>query len=128
LIGVVQQSGGRASPTPFDTLRSKHWAEADLLAIVPHIDAVETFNARCLRNAPNQQAEVFAAQHSLLATVGSDAHSLFEVGRASLLLPAFEDAAGFKQALGEARQSTRLSPAFVHLFSRFASFYKRIIK
>jgi hypothetical protein len=113
---------------PFDTVRSKHWAEEDLLVIVPHIDAVETFNARCLRNAPNQQAEVFAAQHGLLATVGSDAHSLFEVGRASLYLPAFEDAAGFKQALGEARQSTRLSPAFVHLFSRFASFYKRIIK
>lgn len=113
---------------PFDTVRSKHWAEEDLLAIVPHIDAIEVFNARCLHNAPNQQAEVFAAQHGLLATVGSDAHSLFEVGRASLHLPDFDDAEGFKAALVNARQTTRLSPAFVHLFSRFAVFYKRIEK
>ena len=111
---------------PFDTIRSKHWKEEDLLAIVPDIDAIEVFNARCLRNQPNQQAENFAQQHGLLATVGSDAHSLVEVGMASLDLPPFEDAAGFKAALAEAHRRTRLSPAFVHLFSRFASFYKRM--
>jgi predicted metal-dependent phosphoesterase TrpH len=111
---------------PFDTVRSKHWREADLLEIAPHIDAIEVFNARCLRDAPNQQAAVFAKQHGLLATVGSDAHSLFEVGRASLVLPHFEGAEGFRKALADARPIARLSPAFVHLFSRFASFYKRI--
>jgi len=113
---------------PFDTVRSKHWKEENLLAIVPHIDAIEVFNARCLRTQPNQQAEDFAKQHGLLATVGSDAHSLWEVGMASLHLPAFDDAAAFKAALAEARQTTRLSPAFVHLFSRYASFYKRLEK
>lgn len=113
---------------PFDTVRSKHWSEEDLLAISPEIDAIEVFNARCLNNKPNQKAEVFAKQHGLLATVGSDAHSLMEVGMASLQLPDFEDAESFLKALVDARQTTRLSPAFVHLFSRFAVFYKRIAK
>ncbi len=113
---------------PFDTIRSKHWKQEDLLAIVPHIDAIEVFNARCLRNQPNQEAEAFAKQHDLLATVGSDAHSLYEVGTASLQLPAFSDAASFTRALAEARHNTRLSPAFVHLFSRFATFYKRLTR
>lgn len=109
---------------PFDTVRSKHWREADLLEIAPHIDAIEVFNARCLRDAPNQQAAAFARRHGLLATVGSDAHSLFEVGRASLHLPDFEDAEGFRRALADAHPVTHLSPAFVHLFSRYASFIK----
>lgn len=111
---------------PFDTIRSKHWLEEDLLAILPEIDAIETFNARCLNNKPNQKAQVFAKQHGLLATVGSDAHSLWEVGMASLHLPPFNDAEGFLQSLSDARQTTRLSPAFVHLFSRFAVFYKQL--
>jgi len=111
---------------PFDTVRSKHWLEEDLLAIAPEVDAIEVFNARCLNNKPNQAAEVFAKQHGLLATVGSDAHSLWEVGRATLHLPSFSDAQSFLRGLPEARQTTRLSPAFVHLFSRFAVFYKRL--
>ena len=113
---------------PFDTVRSKHWSEEDLLNIAPEIDAIEVFNARCLNNKPNQKAKVFARQHGLLATVGSDAHSLWEVGMASLHLPDFTNAEGFLRSLVNAHQRTRLSPAFVHLFSRFAVFYKRIEK
>ncbi|MFW5713258.1 MAG: PHP domain-containing protein [Brevefilum sp.] len=113
---------------PFDTVRSKHWLEEDLLAIVSEIDAIEVFNARCLNNKPNQRAEVFAKEYGLLATVGSDAHSLWEVGMASLRLPDFDDSEGFLKALSNSRQTTRLSPAFVHLFSRFAVFYKRLEK
>jgi len=113
---------------PFDTIRSKHWSEEDLFDIAPEIDAIEVFNARCLNNKPNQKAQVFARQHGLLATVGSDAHSLWEVGMASLHMSDFKDAEGFLTALSEARLTTRLSPAFVHLFSRFAVFYKRIEK
>lgn len=111
---------------PFDTVRSSNWSEEELLAIVPEIDAVEVFNARCLSDKPNQRAKDFAEQHGVLATVGSDAHSLWELGMASLDLPYFDDAEGFLNALTEARPSTRLSPAFVHLFSRFAVMWKKI--
>jgi len=113
---------------PFDTVRNQHWAEADLVAIADHVDAIETFNARCLGQAPNRKAASFARQHGLLETVGSDAHSLWEVGQATLQMAEFDDAAGFKAALKDAQQATQLSPPFVHLFSRYAVFFKKLNK
>lgn len=113
---------------PFDTTRTQHWDKNDLLAITPHIDAIETFNARCLSNKPNQVAEAFAKEYGLLETVGSDAHSLWEVGRACLTLPAFEEAEGFKVGLAKAEKTTKLSSPFVHLFSRYAVLYKKLNK
>ena len=111
---------------PFDTIRSQHWALEELEKIVPYVDAIETYNARCLTEEPNQQAAVFAAEHDLLATAGSDAHSLLELGRASLWMSPFDGPEGFKAALRTAEVDTRLSPAFVHLFSRFAVYRKKI--
>jgi predicted metal-dependent phosphoesterase TrpH len=113
---------------PFDTVRSQHWALDELEKITPYIDAIETYNARCLTEEPNQQAAIFARDHDLLATVGSDAHSLFEIGRASLWMPPFDGVEAFKAALKTAETNARLSPAFVHLFSRFAVFSKKIRK
>jgi predicted metal-dependent phosphoesterase TrpH len=113
-------------PHPFDTLRSQHWALDDLEEIAPYVDAIEIFNARCLSNKPNDQAAAFAQANDLLATVGSDAHSLWEVGRAALYMPGFSDSAGFLEALKSAQPVTRLSPPFVHLFSRYASTVKRL--
>jgi len=40
----------------------------------------------------------------------------------------FDDAASFKAALRNTQQSTQLSPPFVHLFSRWAVFCKKLDK
>lgn len=110
---------------PFDTRGSK-WTLEELTAIVPHIDAIEVFNARCPSNQPNWQAAQFAEQHRLLKTVGSDAHSLLEVGRATLEMPPFMDQAGFLEGLGQAQAHTRLSSPLVHLISRYAYMRKKL--
>lgn len=110
---------------PFDRMRSGHWDPANLLAIAPLVDAIETFNARCLWPGYNTEAQTFAEKHGLPGTVGSDAHAIFEVGKATLLLPLFEDAESLKAALlsGEARSS--LSAPWVHLASRYAAWVKK---
>ena len=113
---------------PFDTTRTQHWAEDELEAIATYVDAIETFNARCLSNKPNQAAEDFAKKHGLQETVGSDAHSLWEVGRAYLTMPGFADAAGFAAGLPKAEKTTRLSSPLVHLFSRYAVLNKKLRK
>jgi len=113
-------------PHPFDTVRGQHWKEVDLQVIAPHVDAIEIFNARCLSNKPNLKAAAFAQEQGLLETVGSDAHSLWEVGRATLHMPDFSDADGFRNALREAQKQTRLSPYFVHLFSRYAVYSRKL--
>lgn len=113
---------------PFDRVRSAQWTAEGLLFIAPHVDAIEVFNARCLGNHPNQQAANFARAQALLTTVGSDAHSLVEIGQASLCMPPFDDAGGFISALQYAVPRTRLSPAYVHLFSTYAKLVKRLRK
>ena len=111
---------------PFEKNREPKWTRAELEAIVPHIDAIEVFNARCLTPKPNQQAGAFAKDHNLAGTAGSDAHSMWEVGRAILEMADFEDAAGFKTGLENAKIKAKLSPAYVHLFSRFAFYFSKI--
>jgi predicted metal-dependent phosphoesterase TrpH len=115
-------------PHPFDKARGPQWTEEQLEMIAPYVDAIETFNARCLNNQPNIKAKAYAKAHRLLETVGSDAHSLWEVGRASLKLPDFNNPEEFKAALMGSEPLTRLSPAFVHLFSRYAVLRKRLTK
>ena len=113
---------------PFDVMRNGHWQLPDLLAILPYVDAIETFNARCMSADYNRQAQAFATEHGLLGTAGSDAHAPFELGRAAMLLPAFTDAASLKAALRQARFEARLSSPLVHFTSRYASWYKKYIR
>jgi len=111
---------------PFDRLRSGHWRLPDLLDILPLVDAIETFNARCMWPGFNTQAQQFARRHQVPGTVGSDAHAPFEVGRATLLLPAFHDGPSLKAALRRAASGRlTLSMPWVHLVSRYAVWRKR---
>jgi predicted metal-dependent phosphoesterase TrpH len=112
---------------PFDVLRSGHWEEEDLLEIVPLVDAIETFNARCMRAAYNTRAGEFARRHGLAGTAGSDAHAAFELGRGHLVLPYFADADGLRAVIRQARAVTRLSSPLVHATSRWATIAKQII-
>jgi predicted metal-dependent phosphoesterase TrpH len=113
---------------PFDPYRKGHWKTDDLLEICPLVDAIEVFNARCMRQVYNDQALEFALENGLAGTVGSDAHVFFEVGRATMLLPDFKDAAGLRDALGKSRQEVRISSPWVHFFSSYAKWAKRLSK
>ena len=115
-------------PHPFDPYRGRNWKDGSLHAIAPYIDAVEIFNARCMTDEPNEKATEFAQANKLLATVGSDAHSIWELGKATLRLPEFWDARSFKAALKNAHPSTNLSSMLVHFYSRFATVWKGISK
>ena len=113
---------------PFDALRHGHWRQADLVNILPGIDAIEMYNSRCLLPRYNLNAIYFAQQHHLLGTVGSDAHSLQEVGASTLTLPDFDDAASLKHSLAFAEPHTHMSAPWVHFSSRYANWRKRSIK
>lgn len=128
-IARLREQGALISVShPFDSNRSGAWDRDDLLAIAEEVDAIEIFNARCLTPAPNHQAEEFARSHDLLGTAGSDAHSLGEIGRATMVLPPFNDAQGMKRALALARVEARLSSPFVHFHSRWAVWRKSVEK
>ncbi|MDW8228017.1 MAG: PHP domain-containing protein [Anaerolineales bacterium] len=111
---------------PFDRWRKGAWRLQDLFDILPLIDAIEVFNARCLFSGDNRRAQEFAQQHHLVGTVGSDAHVAWEVGTAHLLLPPFSDAEGLRRVISRGKPQVRCSPFWVHFFSRYASLRKKL--
>ncbi len=111
---------------PFDRLRKGAWAEANLRRILPLVDAIEGFNARCLFPADNGKALAFARAHGKPYTVGSDAHAPYELGRAVLHMPPFSDAESFGRALAQAQPDERLSPFWVHFYSKYAKWARKL--
>ena len=110
---------------PFDRMRSGAWKEADLLVILPFVDAIEVYNSRCMLPRFNRWARVFAEKHHIPGTVGSDAHAAFEVGRSLLQLELFENADGLRRVIRAGKPITKWSPPWFHLSSRYAVVTKR---
>jgi hypothetical protein len=124
-IARLREQGAFISVShPFDQLRNGHWEPEHLNAILPLVDAIETFNARCMSADYNRQAQAFAVKMGVPGTAGSDAHAAFELGRARMHLPDFADAEGLRASIAQARFQVRLSSPFVHFTSRYAVWKK----
>ena len=111
---------------PFDLQRNGDWTAQKLEAIVPDLDGMEVFNARCIMSRYNDEAAAFAKLHHLPGLAGSDAHSLKELGRAVVLLPPFDSAEELRQALKSAEMLTNLSSPLIHFLSTFAKLFKKV--
>ena len=126
-IEILRQQGAVISVAhPFDALRAGHWGEDELRRILPLVDAIEVYNARVGSPAHNARAAELAAAAGKPGTAGSDAHAYSEVGRTTMRLPEFSDAAGLRGVLGRGSVRGRLSPYWVHLFSRYAAWRKAL--
>jgi len=110
---------------PFDRRGYKAWGWAELAELSPMLDAVEVFNARCLTQDLNKQAQAFADEFGLAGTVGSDAHSAVEIGTATLSMTPFQTAEEFREALKSATPHVKSSPPYVRLYSRHAKMMKK---
>jgi predicted metal-dependent phosphoesterase TrpH len=111
---------------PFDRWRKGAWHPSELAKIAARVDAIEIFNSRCMTGADNQAAREFAGKYGLAGTVGSDAHTSWELGRSVMLLREFADAARLRSVLHDGEARTRLSPPWIHLWSRYARLRKRL--
>jgi predicted metal-dependent phosphoesterase TrpH len=112
---------------PFDFARSGAWKMECLMEIVTLVDAVEIFNARSISPGCNQRASEFARQYHLPGTAGSDAHVAFELGSATLVLPQFEGPDGLRKVIRVGKVQGRLSPFWVHFYSRYAYILKKVV-
>ncbi len=124
-IELLQSQGAFISVShPFDKFRSP-WDPRILTDLIPEIDAIEVFNARVMWPGFNWKARNFAQEHDLAGTSGSDAHTIAEVGAATLWLDQFSDASGLRLAIRHAQPQNRLSGPWVHFASRRAVRTKR---
>lgn len=109
---------------PMDPQRG--WKLDDLLEILPEVDAIETFNSRCIHAFYNDHALAFAREHDIPGTVGSDAHVTYEVGRAILIMPTFSNSSELRAVIRQSQPVTRLSSPWIHSTSRYAVIMKKI--
>jgi hypothetical protein len=73
-------------------------------------------------------ARVFAEEHNVAGTVGSDAHAAFELGRSLLLMEQFEGPNEMRSVIRKGSPQVKWSPPWFHFSSRFASIYKKLQK
>jgi len=120
-IRILKEQGAFISVShPFDIYRGGHWDEADLLEILPDVDAIEVFNSRCWSREFNRQAQEFAEKYDVPGTVGSDAHGPIELGRSVLLLEQFQSPDELRAVIRRGIPKVRWSWPWVHLISRYA--------
>ncbi|MFH2038004.1 MAG: PHP-associated domain-containing protein [Chloroflexota bacterium] len=100
----------------------------DILPILPYVDAIEGFNARIMVQDANKQALSFAKEHDLAITAGSDAHTAFELGMASLWLDPFENVDELKLNVRHGILSSKQSPWWVHILSTYAKYHNNLKK
>jgi hypothetical protein len=111
---LKKQGAFIAVPHPFD-IRRHGWKMEVLLELLPYVDALEVFNARCLRGKLNEEALAFAQEKGMRMQAGSDAHSLVELGLATVELPAFDNPDELRAALDAGWISGRLLSPWDHL-------------
>jgi hypothetical protein len=101
-------------PHPFDRLRGSLLRDARMAALGRSVDWVETHNARVMGGG-NDQAAIYAGEHTLPGVAVSDAHSILEVGVAYTALEGDPStAAGLKAAL----DGVQIVPGRASLFVR----------
>lgn len=113
---------------PFDRLRKGGWEEADLLEILPEVDAIEVYNSRCMKPRFNREARQFAEKHTIAGTVGSDAHVTWELGRSLMSLKAFEGPEELRNMIRSGTPQVKWSPPWIHFTSRYATIYKKVTR
>lgn len=127
---IKAQNGLVCLPHPFDYMRGINGRGRNHMdPFVEDLDVVEVFNARALRlGNPNGKALAFAAEHHLLQSAGSDAHTAGEIGHAYVEMPEFDDINGFRQSLDRGRVRGRYTCPLVHTAGVFRAIKKRIIR
>jgi predicted metal-dependent phosphoesterase TrpH len=122
-IARIKAQGGLVCiPHPFDTFRHSALKSQVIEEIVDQIDIFEVLNARGILSRDSKKAEAFAAEHGLIRSAGSDAHTLREIGNAYVEMPEFGGKDDFLEALKKAKISGHRSNPLIH----FASLCNRI--
>ena len=77
---IHAQGGIVYLPHPFDKPRARRTGGASLVAVLPEVDIIETFNGKVGRDRYNLFAHDFARKHDKVSGGGSDAHHLRAIG------------------------------------------------
>jgi predicted metal-dependent phosphoesterase TrpH len=113
-------------PHPFDTFRTSALDSEILREIVDQIDVIEVFNARAPLLRSSTKAQTFANKYGIATGVGSDAHTISEIGNAYMEMSEFNDRNDFLQALRTGKIVGRRTNPLIHFVSGWAKLKSRL--
>ena len=126
-ISRIRSQGGLvAIPHPFG--RSLPWNTNPLTSaeVLSQVDIIETFNSRTPFSSSVARAAKLAKEQGKIASAGSDAHTLGEIGRAYVEMPEFEGPDDFLNSLAQGKIFGQKSSYLAHFASTWARTRKRI--
>lgn len=125
-IARVHAQGGLVGAShPLDRVRGEALGMENLQSIRRDLDFLEVLNSRTTFPKDNRQGRELAARWGLPGSAGSDAHAPSEVGRAYVVMTAFDSPQDFLHSLSMGQIGGRLSSPLVHLYSTYAKWRKR---
>ena len=117
-LDLIHGQGGLSLiPHPFSEYRSRTLRARARNALVDRIDLVEGHNARNLSEEEDRLAVLFASEMGIPFTAGSDAHTVLELGRVWMEVPAFGGPKEFLHRLAGAPYTFRRMNRGVHLIT-----------
>lgn len=124
-VRKIRDQGGLVyAPHPFAYLWKAGQKARTSLA---EADVVEVFNSRAFLPSWNRRAFEAANERGLPGAASTDAHFPWEFGRAYTELPAFTDAAEFKESLKMARPVGRkIGSPWLHVGSKLIAETRRV--
>ena len=126
-ISRIRSQGGLvAIPHPFG--RALPW-NANMLTsteVLSQVDIIEAFNSRTPFSNSIAKARKLAKEQGKVASAGSDAHTLGEIGRAYVEMPEFDGPDDFLNSLAQGKIFGQRSSYLAHFASTWARIRKHI--
>ena len=128
-ISQIKAQGALVNiPHPFDSLRGLRLDSRELEELVDQIDTMEVFNAREPFRNPTIKAQTFTQKHDIPGTVGSDAHTIGEIGNACIDMPQFNSRDEFLQVLRAGKVVGHRTNPLIHVVTTWEKLKKRLKK
>jgi predicted metal-dependent phosphoesterase TrpH len=125
---IRSQCGLVAIPHPFGRFlfsKNQKLLASDLLS---QIDIIEVFNSRTPFRRSTAQAQKLALERKKIASAGSDAHTLSEIGRAYVEMPDFNQAEDFLYSLAQGKICGQKSSLGVHFITTWNKIRKAVAR
>jgi len=122
---IKAQDGLVCIPHPYDMLRFSVFRDQVFDDIMPDVDIIEVFNARSLSPGSSTRAWELARKYGKLASAGSDAHTLSEIGNAYVEMPDFNGKDEFMASMAKGKISGNRSNPTAHFVSTWNRLKKR---
>jgi len=119
---IRAQGGMVIVPHPFDKLRKSAFHVTG--QYIDIVDAIEGFNARCIRQQYNKRAIEFAVKNGLPIVGGSDAHYANEIGLGGIITQSNDVRRCIEQ--DELKLFGKPSSVMNHVRTKFRKWQKRI--